>query len=199
MYICKAKITALLISFAFLTPAVLCAESDLQLDVGFRIAEVSWEDTHTGRNVSVDDSVYGMNVGITNYNVWHIGRSDVVALGFMDSVSASFSEHDATGAMAAIGPAFAAEMGHLLTFQCAAAFALGVIRAEPVMDYSDTAMAMGFALDARVCFVPALLAGPIVGVRYEYSKIDDIFHRDTDRGAFAFYAGVTVRLGKLPA
>lgn len=182
-----------------LSIAPLYAKSDLQIDAGLRVAEVSWDEERAlfgslARDKS--DTLYGMCVGVTNYNVWQIGRRRVIAAGFMDSIMASFSEHSATGATALLGPAFAATMGKVLTFQCAAAFSLGVLKAEPQAGYSDTSATVGFALDARVCFIPEGRAGPLLGVRYEYSKINGIFDRDVDRSAFCFYAGVAMQLSK---
>lgn len=191
----KAALCFLLTSSLFIfVPDALYAKSDLQADVGFRAAEVSFEDGHTGRKVDVTDTMYGMSVGFTNYNAWKIGRRGFISLGFMDSVSVSFSEHDATGVTGIIGPAFVAEMGRVLSFECAACLSLGILRVEPGLGYSDNSMTKGFALDARVCFMPEMRAGPLVGVRYEYSKIDDLFFRDIDRGAFTFYAGAAIRL-----
>lgn len=193
----KAKaVCVLLISLCAISAY---AKSDLQIDVGLRVAEASWDDGRAiilGRKSGASSSLYGMAVGLTNYNVWGIGRSGVVALGFMDGVSASFSEHDATGATFVAGPAFAAEMGRLLAFQCAASFSIGVLKVEPQAGFSDTSMAIGFALDARVCFMPEARAGPLVGARYEYSRVGDLFEREIDRGTFSFYAGVALQLSK---
>lgn len=198
MYISRKYFLPLMIIFL---SAGLYAKSDLQLGVGLRVAEVSYNDARIeamhipGQDEEVNDTLYGMCVSLTNYNAWGLGKRGVVAVGFMDSVSASFSEHNATGCTAMIGPAMTATMGDILTFQCAAGFSLGVLRVESDIytdGTSDTSVAIGFALDARVCFMPAARAGPLVGARYEYNKINDMFTFDIDRGAFTFYAGVAV-------
>lgn len=182
----------------FLTTA-LHAKSDLCLDVGLRVAEVSWK--NSGAYVAQasnepSDTLYGMYAGLTNYNVWGIGKRGIIAAGFMDGAAVSVSEHDATSATFVLGPAFAATMGRVLTFQCAPAFSIGALFVKPNPERSDTSMTIGFALDGRVCFMPEARAAPLAGVRYEYSKIKSIFDCKIDRGAFLFYAGVAMQLSK---
>lgn len=204
MYILRYKVL-----FSFIVLSVFCAivftpplyaKSDLQVEVGFRAAEVSWDGDRAvfrGQGNSTSDTLYGMCVGVSNCNVWGIGKRGVIALGFMDGVSASFSEQSAVGAALLLGPAFAASMGKVLVFQFAPAFSLGVLRVEPSAGYSGTSAAVGFALDARVCFMPESRAGPLVGARYEYSDITSLFDRDIDRNVFTFYAGVSMHLSNL--